>query len=230
MAFVTKKDYCGLARTGVLDVAGDTQGATSSDVTATDDLGDVVAVTVVSGGEAPTNDYDLKADCAFTGTNAIKIGTVKTVGTAKYMLTGVSINLAAGALPTISASASDVESSADGSTVVVVPDFTVSKIHKAALLFDEATVGGTGCNVIACSYTIGGNAQIDRDEMGAPIASGVNGYSISNSVTIQQTGSAVPTVTPEEGWHAGALTQVNPKAQYPTWSVTLTKYLTTTEA
>lgn len=231
MAFVSKKDYCGLAVEGKLVCAGDQMGASSSDVTAIDDGGSVVAFTNVAGGKSATNQYDVKADVEFSGTNAIKIGKVNTVDGEKFMLSGVAFTTSAGAVPSFSASATDVEPGATTDEVYEVPAFTLPKKHKAAFVFTEATVGGEKCALIGTSYSIGATPTVDRDELGAPISSGISGCAITVTANIQQGGTAEPTVTPAEGWHVSSeLTQTNSKGSYPTWTVALTKYLAKTTA
>lgn len=229
MAFVTKKDYCGLAVTGKLVCSGDTMGASSSDVQATDDYGSVVAFTTVGGGKSPSNTYDVVAAVPFTSTAAIKLGTVITVGTEKFMLVGVNFGTSAGAAPTFSASAVDVESGASTGDVCALPGFTMPKTHKAAFLFEEATIGGTGCNLVGTAYSASVTPGVTRDEVGVPESSDWFGGVLTSTVTVNQTGTAEPTLTPADGWHVdGALTQTNSKGAYPTWTATLTKYLTRT--
>lgn len=230
MAFIAKKDYCGCAISGKLECSSDQMGASSSDVTAADDGGTIVASTNVSGGKAATNGYDIKADVPFTSTNIIKLGKVNTVDSAKYMLTGVTFGTASGSPSNFSASATDVESSAETGAYYALPGFTLPKTHKAAMLFSEATITGAGCSAISVAYSAGITGTVDRDELGAPNSSGVSAGFLTSTITIQQSASTVPTVTAGTGWHiSNELTQTNSKGAYPTWTVSLTKYLERTE-
>lgn len=230
MAFQTKTDYCGLARENVLVCSSEQMGASSSDVTGNDSWGTVDAFENVDGGATPSNSYDIKADVPFTGENVIKLGGVNTVGSDKFMLTTVNISTSASAVPTISAQAADVEAAAETDGYYAVPAFTLSKKHKAQLIFSEATIGGDGCDLVASSYAMGIQPTIDRDEQGAPNSSGCNTGVVNATLTIQQKTSTAPTVTAAEGWHISSkLTRDNQKGAYSTWTCTLTMYLERTE-
>lgn len=230
MAFVSKKDYCGCAVEGKLGLASDTMGASVSDVTAPNDAGDTVAYTTVDGGRSPSNTYDIMDDVPFTGSTALALGTVNTVDGKEYMLTGVNFGTQAGAASTFSASATDVEAGAETGVVYKLPNFTLPKTHKAALLFSEVTLSGAGCNLTQSQYAASVQPGVDRDEMGVPFASSPNGGVLTATLTINQTSSTVPTVTAATGWHIStALTQTNGKGAYPTWTVGLTYYLTRVE-
>lgn len=229
MAFITKKDYCGLGRTGVTVASGDAQGATGSVATGIDEDGSIIASTYVDGGASPTNDYDLHGAVAFTGQNVIKLGTVNTVDTGKYMLTGANVVLAAGAAPTLSASSVAVESGASTGGTYDVPAFTIPATHRAAMLFNELTLTGTGCKVINANYNITSDSTVERDELGVPYASGISAGRIEATITIQQTAATEPSVEFADGWtQLAPLTQTNGKGAYPTWTVGVVKYLTKT--
>lgn len=230
MAFIAKKDYCGLGIDGKLVCASANMGASSSDVTAPDDEGSIVASTQVSGGATPNCSYDIKADVPFTGANQIKLGKVTTVDSKKYALASVSITLAAGAAPTVAATSTDVEDTATTDGTYDVPAFTLPLKHKAAFLFSEATLTGDGCKLVNVAYNMAATPTVDRDELGAPNSSSVSAGAITAAVTINQTGTATPTLTAATGWTCSVLTQDNPKGGYPTWTATLTKYLTKTSA
>lgn len=230
MAFVGKKDYCGLARANKLVCVGDAQGASGSLATAQDDAGSVVASTYVDGGSSASNTYDVVGAVEFKAADStlIKLGTVNTVGTEpnqqKFMLTGVSFGTSSTDAPSFSASAVKVESGATTGAVYALPAFTLPKRQKAVLLFDEATLGGTGCHLTASAYGASANGNVKRDERGVEYASDIHAGMLTATLTIIQTASTEPTVTAneEDGWVISSpLTQTNGKSTYPTWTVSL---------
>lgn len=229
MAFITKKDYCGFARTGVLECSSETDGASASDVTSPDENGDVAAYTNVSGGKSPSNSYDIKADVQFSGANVLNLCQVTTVDGAKFMGTSVNFGTTAGAAATFSAGATDVESTAVTGVVYQLPAFTLPKTHRAAFLFSEATLAGDA-NLYSTSYSGTVDPGVDRDEMGVPYASSPSNGVLTCQVTVNQTGATEPTLTPATGWHVSTpLARANNKGAYPSWTATLTYYLTRVE-
>lgn len=238
MAFVGKKDYCGLGRANKLVCVGDAQGASGSLATAQDDAGSVVASTYVDGGASASNTYDVVGAVEFKGADAtlIKLGTVNSVGTSpdqqKFMLTGVSFGTSSTDAPSFSASAVRVESGATTGAVYALPAFTLPKRQKAVLLFQEAELGGTGCHLTSSAYNASASGNVKRDECGVEYASDIHTGMLTATLTIIQTGSAEPTVTAdtENGWAISSpLTQTNSKSTYPTWTVSLELPLVCTE-
>lgn len=226
MAFVTKKNYSGLGISGKLVVSGETMEASTSDVVAPDDCGDVAAFTTVDGGKTPSNTFDIKADVPFTGANAIALGSVTEVDDESFMLTGVTFGTSAGAAPSFSASTTDVESGAATGVVYKLPEFTLPKTHKAAMLFGEATLTGSGCNLTSTQYAASIQPGVDRDELGVPYASSPSGGVLTVNITINQTSTTEPSISAATGWHVSSpLRRGNDKSVYPVWTVSLTRYL-----
>lgn len=224
MAFLAKQDYCGLAVADKLVTASATQGESGSDVTALDEKGSVVANTYLKGGSSPSNEYDVIDNVTLN----IQLGKVNDIDGKKFMLTGVSIGVKNSGEPTVSASATDVEADAE-TACKYEQEITVPLAHHAAFLLDEAVLGGAGCHLTDVSYDFTCNPSVARNENGDAISSDVHEGAINVNVSISQSGTTAPTLTPAQGWYiTSPLTQTNPKSNYPTWSATLTKYLVKT--
>ena len=87
-------------------------------------------------------------------------------------------------------------------------------------------MGGTGCYLQSANYTAGGTiSRATKD--GETVAFDVVDGKLEVQLTIQQTGSTKPTVTAGSDWTITApLTCSNPDADYPSWTCTLSRYLT----
>lgn len=230
MSFQTKTDPFSLTGTGkFLALVAITDGKSASVAEAKNENGDVVATTVHSVVYSPTYEYKVAGSGSVT---IPKFGEAKSAtmadGTSvKLITTGWQLNTSAGGETTFSISAESVPSALtaicpyqiDCGTVAVGP------CQHAKLLFSCATLSGTGCHLQSANYA--GSCTLGRaTKDGDTVAVGVTDGRITASLTIIQTGSTAPTVTAGSGWEiTSPLTCTNPDADYPTWTVTLTKYL-----
>lgn len=227
MAFLAKTDYFGLAGTA-LECTASNDGASASVAEAKGADGSVVAHEVYGEALAPSCDYLLKADWT-SAAGAVKLGSVKATDGKSVALSTVSINTSAGSAPTVAASGEQVEDGATDGCLYEVPEFSLPKTHHAHILFSAFTLSGEGCHLTAANYTASaGVTKATKD--GAVLAHDVGEGKIEAVVTIVQTGAAAPSLAAGEGWSiTSPLAMTNPDADYPTYSATLTRYLSVKE-
>ncbi len=227
MAFLAKTDYFGLAGTA-LECTASNDGASASVAEAKGADGSVVAHEVYGEALAPSCDYLLKADWT-SAAGAVKLGSVKATDGKSVALSTVSINTSAGSAPTVAASGEQVEDGATDGCLYEVPEFSLPKTHHAHILFSAFTLSGEGCHLTAANYTASaGVTKATKD--GAVLAHDVGEGKIEAVVTIVQTGAAAPSLDAGEGWSiTSPLAMTNPDADYPTYSATLTRYLSVKE-
>lgn len=227
MAFIAKPDYFGLAtsQSGSLSLKSSSLNKSASVAEATDEKGDVVAEEVFGEQASPSVTYELKADLALSG---IKLGAVTTVDSKPYVLLSIGFNTAPAGVPEVQCSGEMVETGATtaNSTTISLPSLTLQKWHDAQILGLAFTLSGTGCYLNGCNYS----AKCDVTKAtvdGTIVAHDVQNGRIEVQATIVQTGSTAPTVTAGQDWVVTSpLTTDNPDEDYPTWTCTLTKYLT----
>ena len=212
MAFNTVIDYCGLADGSKLACKGATENAAATVVEAPlNDKGEVPASEVLETVRSPSCEYEMLAAWARgaeTTPDPVQLGGVNTADSKTFVLTNLTINTQAGSAPAISAQCAQVKTGAAEGDVFNIPAFSVAFKHTAQILWSAFTLGGTGCHLTTANYAA----------------------SVTLS-TITQTGDTAPTLTPGTGWDVTApLTKTKGDAQYPSWTATLTKYLTKTPA
>jgi len=223
MAFLTKVDPFGLA-SNTLAVKSTSDGTSSSIAEAMDEDGTIVAQTAFGTRMSPSADYALKAETEFED---IQLGAVNTYKTKRVVLTNLQINTSAGGEPTISASGEEIEAASSGTcpATYTVPDFTLGVCHHAKILFSAFTYTGSGCHLNSANYTAAcenGTATVE----GEVVAHGVYGAYLECTAEFVATSGTTPTVTPGSGWAvSSALSETNPDAEYPTYSITLRKPL-----
>lgn len=234
MAFGTHTDYYDLADGTMLACKGDTENAAAQVVEAPmNDEGEIVAQEVLETVRSPSCDYEMLAAWARgaeTTPDPVKLGGLTTVDGKAFVLVQLSINTQAGSAPTISASGGQVKNGAAEGGVFKIPAFSLAFKHTAQILWSAFTVAGTGCHLTTANYVA--SVQLSRGTVnGATVSHDVQGGRIVATVTITQTGDTAPTLTAGSGWEITApLTKSKPDAQYPSWTATLTKFITKTQA
>lgn len=226
MAFIAKPDYFVLATSisGSLSLKSSSLNKSASVAEATDEKGDVVAEEVFGEQSAPSVAYELKDDLDL---DDITLGAVTTVDGKAYVLSSVAFNTAPAGVPELQCSGEQVETGATtaNSTTIELPAITLKKWHDAQIIGSAFTLGGSGCYLNGCNYT----ARCDVTKAtvdGNIVAHDVQNGRIEVQVTIVQTGSTAPTITPGSNWIiTSPLTTDNPDEDYPTWNCTLTMYL-----
>ena len=234
MAFNTVIDYSGLADGSKLACKGATENAAATVVEAPlNDKGEVPAHEVLETVRTPSNEYEMLAAWARgaeTTPDPVQLGGVNTADSKTFVLTNLTINTQAGSAPAISAQCAQVKTGAAEGDVFNIPAFSVAFKHTAQILWSAFTLGGTGCHLTTANYAA--SVTLSRGTVnGGTVSHDVVNGRIVATLTITQTGDTAPTLTPGTGWDVTApLTKTKGDAQYPSWTATLTKYLTTTPA
>ena len=229
MSFPAKVDVYGLAEANKIIIQSTTGGETATNVEATGEDGSIVANSVIGELANPSCDMQLQADVT-KAAGAWKIGGVTTSNSKKFALEKISITTSGGAAPSISVSGKQVNSGATTGCYYPVPAFSLSLKHHAQILFSAFTLAGTGVHLTGASYEISGNINVVTID-GVPIAFDVTQGKIEVSVTIKQCGEATPVLSAGTGFEiTSPLASSNPDADYPTWTATLTQYLTKSDA
>ena len=227
-------DYCGLADGSKLACKGATENAASTVVEAPlNDKGEVPAHEVLETVRTPSNEYEMLAAWARgaeTTPDPVQLGGVNTADSKTFALTNLNINTQAGSSPAISAQSAQVKTGAAEGDVFNIPAFSVAFKHTAQILWSAFTLSGTGCHLTTANYAA--SVTLSRGTVnGGTVSHDVVNGRIVATLTITQTGDTAPTLTPGTGWDVTApLTKTKGDAQYPSWTATLTKYLTKTPA
>ena len=140
----------------------------------------------------------------------------------------MSWNTAPGAVAELQCSGAQVETGATtaNSTTITLPAFALKKWHDAQILDSAFSLTGTGCHVNGCSYTATADLTPQTVD-GEIVAHDIQNGRVEVAVTIVQTGSTAPTISAGTGWAiVSPLTVDNPDADFPTWTATLRKNLT----
>ena len=227
MSWAAKQDYCGLADGTAIICKSATENRSGSYLEKTGEHGDIVATKLYGTANAsPSNEYAIAKE----KTLAVTLGQVQTVDGKQYMLQSVSISTGSATEPTMSATAVQVEDGATTGNCFKCPAFTLSPDDVAQFLFGAFTLGGDGCEItqvgaeISCTV---GLSQVNGD----PVASDPHTAHVQLSITVIQTGTAEPTITPADGWELSApLTCSDPDSDLPTWTCSVSKAIEKTMA
>lgn len=230
MSFPVKTDRFGLADGTRLFVKSLNPNKTNGTVEATNEDDDVVACEVLTPRESPTVEYRLKKDLIDTYAKDIVLGGVTsvTVGnvTKHFCLTSVSLGTSAGGEPTVAASGQEVPDATPNGTYTLEGALAILAKAKAQILAAAFSVAGTKCHVGTCSAVFSVKF-VPTEVNGELIAWDCTNGRIVVSAQVTQAGSEQPTLTAAEGWIVTAVPADNyPDAQYTTWNVTFTKFLT----
>jgi hypothetical protein len=227
-AFIAKFDFAALSSVeNGLILKDHARNGSNQSVKAVNQKGDTIAYNVFGTREAPVVNYELTADLTDF---AIVLGTVNTVDTAPYLVKQVDFKTAAATPVGMSATTEKLQAGATASSTIDMGTISLTKLHKAQFIADSFTLGGTGCSLQANDISFKGNATFG--EVASAIKShDMSGGEITQSITIQQTGATLPTVTAGSGWEILDVLKetANPEADYPTWTCTLHKFVASTE-
>lgn len=227
MSFKTKIDFFKISSDGALVCVSSNDGVSASVVEAQGQDGSIVAAETYGETAAPSCEYDLAASLEndASADTALALGRVSDEDGKKYVLNSFSITTAAGSAPKVSASGERVNDDATDGCLYIIPSFKLETLHHAQILFNAFTLEGEGCHLTGANYAASCTITKATKE-GNCLTFDVSGAKIEASLTIRQCASAAPTVTPGEGWLITApASESNPDADYPTISMTLTKYL-----
>lgn len=227
-AFLAKFDFAALATVENGLIAKDhSRNGSNQSVKAGNQKGDTVAYNVFGSRAAPVVNYELSKDLTDF---PVVLGTVNTVDTAPYLVKQIDFKTAKATPVGMSATTEKLQAGATASSTIDFGTITLTKLHKAQFIADSFTLGGTGCSLQANDISYKGNVTFG-EVAGAIKSHDMSGGEIVQSITIQQTGVAVPTVTAGTGWEIlEELKETsNPEADYPTWTCTLNKFVASTE-
>lgn len=228
MSFKTKTDYFGLSSISGLKIVASSENKSASTAEAKDENGFVVATHMYGVKSSPACDYVITSDVTMTD---IILGSVVSADGHNYCLGEITINTAAGTAPTLAASGSQIEDgTATDSCTAEMPTVQVNGLHHAQT-FGAFTLSGTGAHLTQCTFAATTTVST-ADKDGEPLAHDIVDGRCTVNGTIQVSDSAygIPTVTPASGWVMSApLTETNPDSDFPTYTFTLTKYLTCVE-
>lgn len=225
MAFETKTDWFALSGTN-LEITDSTEGKSASVANATDEGGSIVATEVYGELLAPSCTYLPKASVSWS---TLKLGDLSE-GPGhidNICIKSISITLAKGEAPKMVVSGEQVDGVPEVTqfNVYAFPTFTMPVVHAASDLLTCATISGTGCYLQ--SNTVTGTCNVSKaTKDGTVISHDVSEGKIECQLSIIQTGATSPTVAAATGWKiTSPLTRSETDANFPTWSVTLTKAL-----
>lgn len=231
MAFQsTQTDYFGIttADSNIVITSSD-ENKTTTLVQAHNSKGDFIAQDTCGDTEQPSCSYIIKGDVAL---GSLTLGKPATSGTKKYALTSFNIETSAGSPPSISASGEEIPNDSHDDCYYDIPASTLKVCHHAQLLWDCITQSeealGAGVYLTQSSYSAQSNlTKATKD--GTTLAYDVMEGQLTATLTFQQTGTTTPTVTAStaSGWVVTSpLSKSCPDADYPTWTITLSKALT----
>lgn len=230
MSWETKTDYAGLAVANTVIIKSSNENRSGQYLERAGQSGAIVATKAFGVLATPSCDYAIQAAKTYSEGD-IKLGAVTTVGGKRYALQSIHYENGADQEPVFSATAQEIEASSDGTTRTFdMVGFSISPDEAAAMLASAATVGGTGCELTKCA--IDGSCNVKPHTVnGTPVASDATMGKAVVSLTILQTSTTTPTVTPGTGWELSSpLTCEDPDADLPVWTCALTKPLTYTAA
>ena len=226
--FIEKNDYFGLADGTMLVCSSSEDGRSNEVASATGQDGTIVAHNVYGEKIAPSNEYVMKAVTFSKNEGELAIGQIHKLEDNQtcICLGSLSIGTSAGSAPTISASGEQVEDDSSDNCVFKIPAFSLTKKHHAQILFNAFSFTGTGIHLKSASYDI--TASITKGvKEGKCLTHDVVEGKIACSVEFLSVSGNKPTLTPGDGWEVTSVpSSSNPDADWPTWSATLTKYLT----
>ena len=226
--FIEKNDYFGLADGTMLVCSSSEDGRSNEVAEATGQDGAIVAHNVYGEKIAPSNEYVMKAVTFSKNEGELAIGQIHKLDDNQtcICLGSLSIGTSAGSAPTISASGEQVEDNSTGNCLFKIPAISLTKKHHAQILFNAFSFTGTGIHLKSASYDI--TASITKGvKEGKCLTHDVVEGKIVCSVEFLSVGGNKPTLTPGQGWEVTSVpSSSNPDADWPTWSATLTMYLT----
>jgi hypothetical protein len=227
-AFIAKLDFAALASVeNGLVVKDASPNASNQLVKGPNQKGDTIAFNVYGSRAAPSVNYELSKDLTDF---PVVLGTVNTVDSAPYLVKQIDFKTSGATPVTMSAMTEKLQASATATSTIDFGTISLLKLHKAQIIADSVTLGGTGAHLQSNDISFKCNPTFATVE-GAIKSHDISGGECTQSLTILQTGSAKPTVTAGSGWDiTDELKEVsNPDSNYPTWTCTLSKFVACTE-
>lgn len=223
-SFSTPIDYFG-KNSSPLKLKSSTENKTTKTKEAQNARGDNIARDVYGARSAPSCEFEVIA----SGNISLSLGSVNTVDSVVYLLTGGSIVTKFNTPPAVTLAGESLQSGATATSTVATGNIAISALHKAQILGAAFTLTGTGCELNECSMDIVSRPSV-ATVAGVPVAHDVAADKLLVKATIVQTDSTAPTVTAAEGWEiTKELTCANPDEDYKSWTVELSKDLASVE-
>lgn len=228
MAFKTKQDYYSLGNVAGLTLVATSENKSESIAEAQGENGFVVATQTYGVRSAPACDYVITSNVELSG---IVLGSVTAISSDNFCLGEITITTGAGQVPTLAASGSQVESgTVHGGCTCTMPTINVSKLHHAQKFGAFGINTGFGAHLTQCTFTAQCTVST-ADKDGTPLAHDIVDGRCTVTGTIQCSTSpyTLPVIIPETGWElTSPLSETNPDGDFPTYTFTLTRYLTAT--
>jgi hypothetical protein len=220
MSFIAKPDYYGLAAqyASGLKLKSSAQNASSSRAIAQNHVGDVIASVEFGETSAPTCEYI--AENGLEGFNPV-LGSIATAGGKHYVLTSVTIKKSLGQAVNIQCAGQELPADvALGSCTCPMGAFNLPAGLHAEILKNAFSFASGGLNTLK-EYTIAFQCDFYSETVdGVIVAWDIGNPRMTVAATIQQAGSAPPSLTDGDGWRCNApLSTTNADAEYPSWSV-----------
>jgi hypothetical protein len=205
MAFAPKKDRCGLsAASEKFRVRDDELGGSVEKYQPQGADGSFSIGTEIYGEDsAPKNTYALAAPGVELEAGKLSLGSITEVDGKKFALESITVATGAGSVVTVSASSKEIEADAtiERQSTYPLPAFKLTTKQIAQILFGAFTLSGKGCNLTACSATIGCTVGVDKIA-GEKISSDCHAGIITVTGTILRSGKIAdhepPVITPKE--------------------------------
>lgn len=230
--FIEKTDYFGLGDGTMLVCTTADEGKSVSLAEVHNSDGSFIEHNVYGETRSPSNNYVMKATTFEKAAGDIKLGAITNVEvdtniSASICLGTLNINTQAGSAPSFDASGEQVEDGAEAECTYSLPAITLPKQHHAFILLSclSSENYGNGIYLQSAGYSFSSSiSKATKD--GVCLTHDVTEGKIEASLQFVSTTGVEPTIAPGTDWFVSTVPSIsNPDSDWPTYSVTLTKYL-----
>ena len=162
--------------------------------------------------------------------SSIVLGKVNEIDGHSFCVSEIAIQTGAGQVPTMSINGQQIEDNATEACTTTASGTTVTGLHHAQT-FGAFTISGQGAHLTQSSWSAACTINTAEKD-GVMIAHDITDGRMTVTGTIQVSNASYPTpvLSAADGWKTTSpLSETNPNGDYPTYSFTLTKYLTAVE-
>ena len=227
MAFASKDDLVGIATTG-LELRANAQNASNSVLQIPGSDGSILGDEVYGHVKNPNCEYAITGDVTLS---TLKLGFVYN-SEGPYALQHIHVSTSAGGEPTFTADAVQIESGATQSVCTYAVDSLALSPARHALTFGAFTFTES-TSLALQSSEFDASVTLDPTTInGDPVASDSTAGVQTVQATFWSTSeTSAPAITVASGWHITSdWTCTGADSSMFSWTVTLTKYLTATQA
>ena len=217
-------DYAGFSGMAAFSLVSSNLKMTRNYLTSSTN-GNIVATSVYGDAGVAVCEY------AILGSErvAIQLGKYRYVNGGVFVLESVHYETGADSEPVFSCVARRIENGSFSgkrySIAVFSVDVSPDEVAKDPLPTPSCTIGGGGCELIKCSVDVACSVNTMAAN-GNLVASDISDGLARVQLTIGQYGDAKPTITRGTGWEISEpLSCTSPDADFPIWTVTLSKPL-----